>query len=493
MTLRRYPKVKALLLITALAFVLLTCASGLAAGGADETKALKELGRKSRVEHDNPHTALGCEPCHGVKDVRADSAGRIPFAAGSLTETCYSCHDRSTNIHPVGQKPSMKVPDHLPLEDGRVTCATCHDMHAARTRDHLLRGFAEGRYKNRPDLCIDCHGETFVKKNPHINQKERGLCVFCHQAEPTQMDTEKTVRFRFGILRTCTFCHNVAERNHPMNVDKDIKPPMSLPRDVDGSVTCATCHNPHGSTDTLHFLRREYIVTLETARNFNPHINDCLACHTKPPRKGQPVEIRYGGDIELLCNSCHGAHNVHPVNIKPGKDMHPPASLPLDKDGRIICITCHAVDWSNGRVTLRMFNETEGSMRALCYSCHDESKFSKTNPHKDISQDEGCLFCHERMPDRKTDTAATVSFITSLRMICLRCHDRFPHPADKEHLVLPTMDVPKDLPLDEAGRITCITCHNPHLGGEKGSAEDLDRRLRRPGDKLCDACHVSKY
>ncbi|MBI5695091.1 MAG: cytochrome c3 family protein [Nitrospirae bacterium] len=469
------------------------------AGSGGEDKALKEMIKQSRLEHANPHTALGCAACHGVNNPQAGPDGKVPFAGGAgIKEACYACHDRSSNIHPVGQLPSMKVPAHLHLEEGRVSCNTCHDMHMQTTKDHLLRGFADGRYKNRPDLCIDCHGEKFVRKNPHVNQKERGLCVFCHQTEPGKMDTERTVRFRYGILRTCNFCHNVVGQGHPVNVDKDVAPPRSLPRDVDGSVTCATCHNPHGTTDTLHFLRREYIVSLEAARNFDPHKNDCLACHGDTPKKGATLDavyagLKFKGNVGLLCNSCHGAHSVHPVEVAPAPDMKVPDYLPLDGKGRINCITCHEMNCGGGRVKLRLFDEREGSMKMLCYGCHDEKKFAKTNPHGGIEEGEGCLFCHERQPDRRTDTAATVSFITSMRMICLRCHDRHNHPAGVEHLVMPETDLPRDLPVDDAGMITCITCHNPHIGGEKGSSTALDRRLRRPGDKLCDVCHVANY
>ena len=471
----------------------------LIAAGGEDSDALKKFIQQSRLEHDNPHTRLGCASCHGVDNVKKGPDGSVPFAVGNdIARTCYSCHDQSSNIHPVDRVPSMKVPAGLPLVGGKVSCATCHDMHQPRTKDHLLRGFAEKRYNTRPDLCIDCHGESFIRKNPHVNQKERGLCGFCHQTEPTKMDTEKTVQFRFGILRTCNFCHNMAEKNHPANVDKELKPPASLPRDVDGSVTCATCHNPHGTMDTLHFLRRGYIVSLEAARNFNPHVIDCQACHLKAPAKGTPLEavyagLKFRGVIGLLCNSCHGTHNIHPVEISPAPEMEVPGALPLDGNGRINCITCHDLNCGGGKVKLRLYNEKDGSMKALCYSCHDEKKFVNTNPHRDIEAEEGCLFCHERQPDRKSDTRETVSFITSMRMICLRCHERYAHPAGTEHLVMPEVDVPAEMPLDDEGRITCITCHNPHIGGEKGQTDDSDRRLRLPGDRLCDACHVKMY
>lgn len=487
--------------IAALAVLMLAGGAFAAEPGGSESDAIRKLISTQKLERVNPHVAMGCQPCHGTSHVVADAQGAVPFAGGgAASDACYACHDKASNIHPVGQTPSMAVPDNLPLEGGKVGCGTCHDMHMNSTRNYLLRGFNDGRYNSRPDMCMDCHGASFMKKNPHTNQKGRGLCVFCHQTEPTKMDTAKTVRFRFGILKTCNFCHNVAEKNHPVNVDKALSPPGYLPRDVDGTVTCATCHDPHGTSDTLHLLRREYIASLESARNYNPHIKNCLACHQDTPAKGATREavyagLKYKGNVGLLCNTCHGTHGVHPVDIKPDKGMKPPDYLPLDSEGRIFCLTCHDTDCEGKGMQLRLFDEVEGSMKQLCYSCHDEKQFTSANPHKGIEAGEGCLFCHERQPDRMTDTRKTVSFITSMRMICLRCHERYPHPAGREHLVDPAgiVEVPPDMPLEESGGITCITCHNPHIGGEKGSDELLDRRLRRPGAKLCDGCHVAKY
>ncbi len=91
-------------------------------------------------------------------------------------------------------------------------------------------------------------------------------------------------------------------------------------------------------------------------------------------------------------------------------------------------------------------------------------------------------------------------------MICLRCH-KIPkkHPSGKDHYRMPkaqmltTMKVAEIifttvLPLDQEGRITCITCHNPH---EKGAIPDEREGAKGAGVKdrnrlagiVCDACH----
>jgi len=469
--------------------------------GAEETEGarLKELIEHATKVRDNVHLELPCADCHANPD------GGGPLA-GEIGEVCNKCHPKGSNIHPVGQVPSMETPEYLPLTNGRINCSTCHDMHVPDSVDVLLRGFAEGRYTVRQDLCIDCHGGGFIKKNPHVNQKERGKCAFCHSSEPPVGATAQTVRFRYGILRTCNFCHDMARRRHPFNVDEKFRPPAGLPRDVDGSATCATCHDPHGTSGTLHNLRVEYIRALETVRSTKPHAGDCKACHLKVPERGATREevlegMKFEGDVTLLCNGCHGTHSVHPTDIAPGPDMKKPKGLPLDSRGNISCITCHDVNWK-GEVAMRVPEGGEGiergefrhNLHRLCAACHDQEKYSKINPHQSIMSGEGCIFCHDRVPDVKTDTARTVKFITSEKLVCMQCHEPYPHPASSEHLVEPPiwMNVPASMPLDAAGEISCTTCHNPHIGGVTGNEMGETSRLRVPGEVFCTVCHESK-
>jgi predicted CXXCH cytochrome family protein len=460
---------------------------------------LMELVKRATETRANPHEGLPCTDCH---------EGGVPGGplVGGIGEACNKCHPEGSNIHPVGQMPSMEMPEHLPLTDGKMDCGTCHDMHMDESADVLLRGFGDGRYTVRQDLCMDCHGAGFMKKNPHVNQKERGKCAFCHASEPPVGSTAQSVKFRYGILRTCNFCHDMAGRRHPFNVHEDFSPPAGLPRDVDGSATCATCHDPHGTSGTLHNLRMEYIRALETLRSLKPHEGDCKACHITVPSQGDTREevlssMKFEGDITLLCNGCHGSHSVHPTDIPPAKDMKKPEGLPLDKRGNISCITCHDVNWK-GEVSMRVPEGAEGVERVearhdlhrLCAACHDQEKYATINPHQDIMSGEGCVFCHDRVPDVKTDTAASVRFITSERLVCLQCHEPYPHPASSEHMVLPPdrMDVPALLPLDSAGEISCTTCHNPHVGGATGDELGETSRLRIPGEVFCTGCHESK-
>jgi hypothetical protein len=77
-------------------------------------------------------------------------------------------------------------------------------------------------------------------------------------------------------------------------------------------------------------------------------------------------------------------------------------------------------------------------------------------------------------PDENRDRYQDVQFIGDLEMICQRCHViRGNHAGNVNHLVKPStkalarMQAMEQkfgiiLTLDKNGRLTCITCHNPH-------------------------------
>ncbi len=57
-------------------------------------------------------------------------------------------------------------------------------------------------------------------------------------------------------------------------------------------------------------------------------------------------------------------------------------------------------------------------------------------------------------------------------------------------MVAPKSALPADFRLDAKGKITCTTCHNPHL--ESGSGEGAKRHryvVEADGMSLCSICH----
>ena len=99
----------------------------------------------------------------------------------------------------------------------------------------------------------------------------------------------------------------------------------------------------------------------------------CIVCHVaKPPQaEGQrrPVELRFGGDVVALCSSCHqGYRHMHPVKIALAPDMKSPEDLPLDREHRITCVTCHDVMEREG-----VHRKRKIAGKQLCLNCHVDS------------------------------------------------------------------------------------------------------------------------
>jgi ribosomal protein L40E len=125
---------------------------------------------------------------------------------------------------------------------------------------------------------------------------------------------------------------------------------------------------------------------------------------------------------------------------------------------------------------------------------------------KGVIVEEICLYCHAEKPDEKNTDHEEVKLIGNLEVICQRCHaisgnhsGNFNHmvkPSAKYVKIMKQMEAKFDiiLPLDEEGKLTCITCHNPHQKGvipsDRKGAKGADSKFRHrlPG-KLCLECH----
>lgn len=451
----------------------------------------------------NPHADLPCGECHRKVPEKGRSTW-IEIALGLVKEPvalCRTCHpEEEAHHHPVNRKTDRALPEGLPASpEGFVVCSTCHDVHLQGEQPHLLRGFDTGRYRVRMDMCLDCHGQRFSAVNPHRMEEENRRCYTCHAGTPTEADTSATVRFREEIGRICNFCHNVREKSHPLNVDPLRKLPERLPRDSRGRVNCGTCHDPHGAGETIHFLRKRYVEFLEGGRYMNPHgqsdYRSCQGCHLDVSAKKEEMRkrLRYGGDDLQICLSCHGAMEAcHPILVKPGGSMKQPKGLPLTPEGKITCLTCHDPMPASGQGVATRGREPGEPINALCFRCHDREDLAGRNPHFSMEDRTSCRFCHDTMTDPTNEESARVSFISNTRMICLRCHPQEAHPMGVNHMVVPKREIPAPFRLDVKGKITCSTCHNPHIearrpGEEKGRSHrfvvDVDT------SSLCGMCH----
>jgi len=222
----------------------------------------------------------------------------------------------------------------------------------------------------------------------------------------------------------------------------------------------------------------------------DPHwkAGECRVCH-RDQVKGRELFLR--GDEYTTCTICHdrgkASVEIHSVGVKPSQKITVPDTFPLSSDKKTTCLTCHdhtpacyLKDKKNFRHLLRKgpYEERLG----ICYRCHKKEDMKGYNPHVEQIKDgkiveNRCLFCHEKALDpKKKVERGEYKLRRKMALLCIGCHLLTPHAGALEHLVKPKDEILKIMkeseqrygiifPLDEAGRITCATCHNPHQQG----------------------------
>ncbi len=232
--------------------------------GADRPGRLRDSyvnAVRGRADIDPHYRRVFCDACH------KDDAART-LVTDDPVALCNRCHGTGEimgDTHPLKDvPPGIKVPQGWPLLNGALTCLTCH--RAGHAEDGKYRRFLRGGpYLEVNDACFQCHNrEEFKKKDPHQDINVMKGCEFCHVSRPVPgKDTAATVRMLADINILCFRCHE--GKPHPGGVAHWVVPPAEmsanipgeLPRDANGRINCATCHNPHIEGLEEHKIRGE--------------------------------------------------------------------------------------------------------------------------------------------------------------------------------------------------------------------------------------------
>ena len=222
--------------------------------------------------------------------------------AGHFTaENCAQCHLADAALsHPVNVRPTLSVPASLPLEEGRITCTTCHvDSTAAhaQARTHpsaLLRTADDGTF------CIQCHNSVaLTRAAQHSAALSRAHLLWAPGSPAGQFNAAvrapatPITRAVVDETRVCLSCHDGtvasdasakgdgthAGAGHPTSVRYggtnlgsprtplvpigSVDPRLRL---FNGQVGCATCHSPYSSEAKLLVMRNDRSAL-------------CLSCH----------------------------------------------------------------------------------------------------------------------------------------------------------------------------------------------------------------------
>ena len=95
---------------------------------------------------------------------------------------------------------------------------------------------------------------------------------------------------------------------------------------------------------------------------FAENKHECSYCHiTSPEDAAMPLKASLSG----MCLECHpdrSGSNEHKLDIAPSREV---VGLPLSKDGKITCATCHDPHEKSGYPMLLRVEPSE-----LCFKCH---------------------------------------------------------------------------------------------------------------------------
>lgn len=179
----------------------------------------------------SPHGRAGvsCTSCHTVHEgpeavLAEDRSDRIGLSTmvGRASESCANCH--------AGVATEFAFTEHHRLEEGTLSCSSCHDPHAPSQR-MLLGGLKQQE-------CIGCHQD---KGGPYVFEHGSSTvegCNACHT--PHGSPNRHMLKFQ-SVADQCYSCHVLVPGFHTR---------------FEPSTVCTNCHTTiHGSNLHPFFLK----------------------------------------------------------------------------------------------------------------------------------------------------------------------------------------------------------------------------------------------
>jgi predicted CXXCH cytochrome family protein len=468
-----------------------------------------------------PKTGKDCTICHleWVESFQhSDRAILLDAPNHSVVaeaDACLDCHDGSVadsrrqvwveRSHSVGVKPSagMNVPAELPLDNGQVSCRTCHTAHAAGFNESLKDAVFLRIRNERDQLCKACHTDktqgttlgshslaqldrpfpnTLLAAGAHAGPRhDQVLCQSCHTAHGGK--DQQLLLMQTDASQLCITCHETMRpamwdkdptHNHPQN------PPIHKPEQIraiadmktqlgaEDHLVCLSCHKMHNAqpgkailADTLHDStmcirchqdKKAMIATAHDLRKSAPNelnargesIGEsgfCGACHTfhSYTRKRTPMP----GDPQGLCSNCHSPGQVAAKHV--GTMFHP-VNLPV------------ALLKSNS--SLPMLESAAGASKSMtCLTCHD--------PH-----------APKHAPFLRAEKT----------QLCAECHADLAQSLAKPHDFSDRRDIENALGQTPAAAGRCGFCHSVHQAKGPMMLAATDAAIKVLDD-ACTQCH----
>ena len=358
---------------------------------------------------------LACVSCHNQ---HSNANGSFLRMANDQDQMCLDCHrsrntaDQTKGTHPVGvaydgtkagfkpitvngANPTADLNNYL--KNGKVSCTTCHGVHATDSHSgtvdgsanfanlsggdgNLLRVSPYGKTTTDDNICTTCHDG---KKNHNLGQKNgkpSAQCNHCHSGhvefDAAAVGTETTPNvFLVRRYLQYTTAGRLSKRIvYNSTTTKNFYSPS-------GGGVCQSCHNPPAN----HL----------SGTAVEPGHTSCTTCHKHDNAVGAfsasgGHSFPYSGSLHMItagtapwlgCNSCHNttAAGAYPVAAGTAPNCTACHINGLkNPSGTSSCWDCHGVSATNGLPNGTSFPNTAGSHwvhAALtgvdCATCHN--------------------------------------------------------------------------------------------------------------------------
>jgi DmsE family decaheme c-type cytochrome len=279
-----------------------------------------------------------CLKCHEEqRDNMMRSAHSI--AADARTPTCVSCHGASAAhlAKPTDVKPDRMFSGKLALSssDASEVCLTCHQKDAKRA---LWAGSA---HPAADVSCGGCHKIHTDRDKVLAKAMQSEVCFTCHKEQRALMNRPSRHPLAEGKM-SCADCHNVHGSAGPKLAKRDST-----------NDTCYTCHAE----------KRGPFV-----HNHEPVQEDCAICHNP---HGSSIAAMLKARAPILCQQCHTPHVAGGVGALGGQPGVFPPAVPGQANSEINAT-------SSGK---NVVNIWQGRGCTNCHTqVHGSNNPSATNP-----------------------------------------------------------------------------------------------------------------
>ncbi|MDX9753655.1 MAG: cytochrome b/b6 domain-containing protein [bacterium] len=422
------------------------------------------------------------------------------------TKSCMECHEDQELTGEIDGEEVSVFFDLERYEKGihaDLSCVDCHDDIAELPHDSDLK---------KVD-CSSCHDDVIeeIKTSVHgAEGKEGPSCADCHSHPHHALrpdDPESTINHQ-NILAVCSKCHNEENPNTEAFAVEHFTA-ESYAQTVHGkafqagnadAAFCTDCHGHHKILPSSNPESPLHPTKVDST---------CAQCHQevfeiyKNSIHGKTTAS--GSEDAATCTSCHGEHDIVPVDDPDSPLQHNRVSF--------MCGKCHfdlTLMDQYGLASAEQETLFKGSVHAEevakgnekapnCVSCHGSHNTlplrDPDSPSNFMHVPETCGQCHEVEKEQYLKSVHGVSAMRGHKdsPVCTDCHG--------EHAILRPSDDQSPVSVLKVAQNTCARCHasiviNDKYGISSGKVENYfdsyhGLALQHGSKKVanCSSCH----